>query len=115
MELAPRFGAYATRIENGRVNEPLTILETNQFPTLYFCAATRGWPGEGGDLDLAELFEDCNAQGYRSDQGGCEYIDEDADNVCLYKSSYRYLEVRISTLPLIPIDGSVRGLHDFLM
>ena len=86
-EFAPRFEAYMTRIENGRVNEPLTILETDHFPTHYFCSATKGWTGFLGDGPQA-LFDQCNIEGYELGGG-----DDCKGCVQLLQSSYRYLQV----------------------
>ena len=85
-EFSARFQAYMSRIENGRVNEPVTILETDQFPTHFFCSATRGWSLEEGAGQA--LFDDCNTMGYQL--GSAVHCQ---DCVHLLESSYRYQQV----------------------
>ena len=94
-EVAYRFDFYMTRIETGRVNEPITIMETNQFPTHFFCSATRGWPGhlDPDTVSPEVVLQDCNTAGYDSGFVCDGQRNHGYDCVLLEQSNYRYLEV----------------------
>ena len=89
-DMAAKFDAYMTRIENGRVNEPLTAYVTGQFPTLLFCAVPNGWEGNPMEHPGVDLLEDCNTDGFNL---GCHDNSQLDECALLLQSDYRYLQV----------------------
>lgn len=94
-ELSERFQDQFTRIENGRVNEPVTIAVTNKFPSCFFQVLTVGIKPTTNAERRSNNIASCMSPANDYNIGNSYQCSNNkfTDCVLIRQSSYRYFQV----------------------